>query len=64
MTRSLFDLGPPAEPLPVQTPERAPILYVEHNPDPDTCPYCGERFCDVVGCHKICRCGYMEGCGD
>lgn len=32
--------------------------------DPDRCPICGEPWDVVVGCHKVCRCGNMEGCGD
>jgi hypothetical protein len=44
--------------------ERDPILYIDHNPQPNICPYCDQQFVDIVGCHKICRCGYMEGCGD
>jgi hypothetical protein len=32
--------------------------------DPRLCPICGALFKLVVGCHKICECGYMEGCGD
>jgi len=33
-------------------------------PDPTLCPICGKPFYVIVGCHKICRCGYEEGCGD
>lgn len=32
--------------------------------NPDFCPVCGKAFALVVGCHKVCRCGYEEGCGD
>jgi len=32
--------------------------------DPRFCPMCGNVFALVVGCHKVCDCGYMEGCGD
>lgn len=32
--------------------------------DPDRCPICDEPWAVVVGCHKVCRCGNMEGCGD
>ncbi len=32
--------------------------------DPRCCAYCGEPFALVIGCHKVCRCGYQEGCGD
>jgi hypothetical protein len=28
------------------------------------CPFCGEEFAMVMGCRKICNCGYMEGCED
>ncbi len=33
-------------------------------PDPTVCPICQKPFTVIVGCHKICRCGYEEGCGD
>ncbi|MBI1742694.1 hypothetical protein HYR54_06460 [Candidatus Acetothermia bacterium] len=32
--------------------------------DPERCPVCDKPFVFIVGCHKICACGYMEGCGD
>ncbi len=32
--------------------------------DPNRCPICDEPWDIVVGCHKVCRCGNMEGCGD
>lgn len=28
------------------------------------CPICGSEFYMVMGCRKICNCGYMEGCED
>lgn len=51
--------------LPLQ-PKRAagPLLYVDERLDPRRCPYCDRRFSQIVGCRKVCRCGYMEGCED
>lgn len=33
-------------------------------PKYEVCPYCHEPFALVIGCHKLCVCGYMEGCQD
>gem|GEM_PF-5311419 len=43
---------------------KRPILYVEARPDPECCPYCQRHFTLVVGCQKVCSCGYSEGCED
>ncbi len=45
-------------------PRYKPILYVEECPDPEYCPYCHHLFTMVVGCQKMCECGYVEGCED
>jgi len=64
MSQSLFDLPKTKAQLEQQQSKRDAILYIDYNPEPHICPYCGNEFADIVGCHKICRCGYMEGCGD
>ncbi|MBI1730234.1 hypothetical protein HY229_05505 [Candidatus Acetothermia bacterium] len=32
--------------------------------DFDHCPICDKEFSIKIGCRKICKCGYQEGCED
>ena len=59
-------LDPKKERLPAraQPSARDRVLYVEYKPPAHVCPYCNMPFEEIVGCHKRCRCGYLEGCGD
>jgi hypothetical protein len=41
-----------------------PLATLRPPPDPTLCPICERPFTVIVGCHKVCRCGYQEGCGD
>ena len=42
----------------------APSPWWVSLPEFEECPYCREPFTLVIGCHKLCACGYMEGCQD
>jgi len=55
--------GHPTPGRPRKQPARQ-LVQVLPPPDPTLCPICGKPFTVIVGCHKICRCGYEEGCGD